>query len=115
MSESTVGLLALLSTLNFYAPVSPAYMSAANAAGRAAFIQSGGQALQDKLTSISETRARRAIYWLGISDTQIAVLLGTAKVINDKQLALPGPRFYQVNTSFSVAPEYGSVGLSWGF
>jgi hypothetical protein len=117
---ATMGMLMLLSTLQYQAPyMNSQYSTAAAQAGKAAFIQSGGQAFQDRLQTVAakkaETVAKDAYHSVGITDTEVGVVLGTAKVIRDKQLDVNGPRIYFIKTHVTVAPDHGSVGLGINF
>jgi hypothetical protein len=120
MSGSTMGLLMLLSTFQYQAPyMSPIYSNAASQAGKAAYIQSGGQAMQDKVTSVvsakAETVAKNAYHSVGITDTEVGAVLVTAKVIRDRQIDTNGPRIYFLKTHFTVGLDHGSVGLGINF
>ena len=117
---STMGILMLLSTLQYQAPyMNPAYSNAASQAGKAAFIQSGGQAFQDKVSSMASTKAesvaKDAIHSVGITDTEAGVVLGTAKVIRDKKIDVNGPKIYFIKTHLTVTQDGGSVGLGITF
>jgi hypothetical protein len=123
MSGTTMGMLMLLSTLQYQAPyMNPQYSNAASQAGKAAFIQSGGQAMQDKFTSKvssqAEGIAKDAYHSVGVTDTEVGVVLGAAKVVRDKQVDVNGPKFTLINTirtHVTVGQDHGSVGFKMEF
>lgn len=119
LDSATMGVMMLLSTLQYQAPYMGPYSTAASQAGKAAFIQSGGQAMQDKIADMASKKAeaigKDAYHSVGITDTQVAVALSAAKVIRDKQIDVNGPRVYFVKTHLTVAPDHGSVGLGIDF
>ena len=116
MSGPTVGLMMLLSTLQYQAPyMNPVYANAASQAGKAAYIQSGGQAMQNKLTSQATDQTKDFAHSIGITDTEMGVVLGTAKVVRDKQLDVNGPKIYFIKTHLTVGEDHGSIGLGINF
>jgi hypothetical protein len=114
MTEPTIGLMAIISTLSLYSPLPPSYTNATNAAGRAAFIQSGGQAIQDKILAYSENKAHKTLNSLGVTDNQMAIVVGTVKVIREQRISFPGPKFDRIRTNLAVTPNSGFVGLEYG-
>jgi len=123
MSGTTMGFLMLMSTLQYQAPyMAPQYSNAASQAGKAAFIQSGGQAMQDKITgkvtSQAESMAKDTYHSVGITDTEVGVVLGAAKVFRDKQLDVNGPKFTIINTiktHVTVGQDHATLGLKMDF
>jgi hypothetical protein len=116
MSGGTLGILMILSTLQYQAPhMNPTYSNAASQAGKAAFVQSGGQGLQDQLTSKAEGAAKDAIRAVGITDTEVGAVLGTAKVVRDRQIDVNGPKIYFIKTHVTVGQDHGSLGLGVNF
>lgn len=113
---STIGFLMILSTLQYSAPtMSPTYSTAASKAGNAAFIQSGGQEIQGKLASRVEREAKEIVHDVGISENQVGVVLGAAKIVRDRQVEFNGPKVYFVKTHMSVSPGQGLLGLKVEF
>ena len=116
MDGSTVGIMMLLSTLQYQAPyMNPVYANAAGQAGKAAFIQVGGQDVQNKLTSKAESQAKDTIHAIGITDTELGVVLGTAKIVRDKQVDVNGPKIYFIRTHISVGQDHANLGLGFSF
>lgn len=114
MGDSSIGLMMLLSTFQLTSPtMNPAYSNAANQAGRAAYIQSGGQAKQDKLLDRAETQARDTAHSVGITDTEMTVVLTTAKVVKDRKVELKGPSLYDVKTSLTADPSSATLGFKY--
>jgi hypothetical protein len=116
IGEGTVGLLMLMSTLQYQAPyMNPIYSNAASQAGKAAFVQSGGQGTQDKVMQKAEAQAKDAAHSVGVTDTEIGIVLGSAKIVRDKQVDLNGPKIFFIKTHLTVGQDRGSVGLKMDF
>jgi hypothetical protein len=116
MSGATMGLLMIMSTLQYQAPyMSPVYQNAASQAGKAAFTQSGGQAMQNQIQSKAESAAKGVVYSAGINDTELGVVLGGAKVVRDRQIDVNGPRIFFIKTHVTAAPDHGSLGIKVDF
>lgn len=106
MDSSTLGLMMLLSTFQYQAPyMNPVYSNAASQAGKAAFITSGGQNVQDRLTDQSKDIAKS----MGLTDTEIGILAGSAKVYRDRQINVNGPKVYSVRTKLTADQNSGSI------
>lgn len=116
---SVTGLMALLSVMQYQAPyMSPTYSGAAQQAGHAAFIVSGGQAFQDKATAMAtktgEDAIKSAVNFVGlVSEQQLGLALGVAKVIRDGRIDIEGPKVYDATTHISADPSDASVGFTW--
>lgn len=120
MSGGAMGMLMILSTLQYQAPyMNPVYSNAASQAGKAAFIESGGQAFQDKISSTASNKAmnmaKDTYHSVGITDTEVGVVLGAAKVVRDKRLDVNGPKIYFIKTHVTVGQDNGSLGLGINF
>lgn len=120
MSSSTMGLMMLLSTLQYQAPyMDPRYSYAASQAGKAAFIESGGQALQDRFIAMTNKKAtdmgKNAIRYIGVSEVQLGIVLGTYKVYKARQIDIKGPTLHSINTNLTLGTDHGSIGLGWNF
>ena len=114
LSGSTVGLMMLLSTFQYQAPyMGPTYSLAANQAGKAAYIVSGGQAFQDKVISVTTGIARNLVHSLGLTDTEVGLFLGTAKIVKNRKLDINGPKFYFIKTHLTLTPNDGSIDLKY--
>ncbi len=116
MDGGTLGLMMLMSTLQYQAPyMNPIYAGAATQAGKAAFIVSGGQDMQNRLSSKAENQAKDVFHSIGITDTEMGVVLGSAKIIKDRQLNVNGPKIYSIRTHLTVGQDNSSVGLGLSF
>lgn len=114
MDGGSLGLMMLLSTFQLTSPtMNPAYSNAANQAGKAAYIQSGGQAKQDRFLTMAERNARDTAHQVGITDTEMTVVLTTAKVVKDRKVDLKGPSLYDVKTSLTADPSSATLGFKY--
>jgi hypothetical protein len=116
MSGSTMGLLMILSIMQYEAPyVNPAYSTALSKAGTAAYSQSGGQAFQDRATARVEKEAKGIMTSMGITEGEAAVVVGTAKVVRDKQLDIAGPRWHFIQTHLTAGMDHMTLGIKIEF
>ncbi len=115
LSGSTLGILMVLSVFQYDNSINPTYSNAISQASKAAYIQSGGQAFQDKITSKAEGTARNVMHSVGITDGQVGTLLGITKVVKDRSLSLDGPKVHSVSTHLTLSQTNGSIGLEWTF
>lgn len=116
ISGSVQGLMMILSAFQYQSPLNSAiYNQAISSASHAAFIQSGGQDLQNKTTTYATKNGKESAQSLGITDTEMVIVYETAKVVRDKQLNVNGPKFYSLSTHLKVGENNGSVGLTWRF
>lgn len=116
MSGSAMSILMLLSTLQYQAPgLSSTYSAAASQAGKAAYVQLGGQAMQDKLSSDAEAKAKSLAKSTGMTDSELGLVLVTAKIAKDHQVDLNGPKLYFIKTHFTFGQDHGSIGLGINF
>jgi len=118
LSGSTMGIMMLLSTLQYQAPyMSPTYSNAASQAAHAAFIDVGGQAFQDKTNSkVSDIATKTfldAAHSVGVTDTELAIVAGTAKTFRDRGFNVNGPKIYGVKTNLTGNQNSGSLGLKY--
>ncbi len=114
ISGSTMGVMMLLSTLQYQAPyMGPMYSGAAGQAGKAALIESGGQAFQDKFLSVMGHKSKDVAHSIGITDGELGATLGTLKVIRDRQINLSGPRMYSVKTDLTINQSSGSMNFKY--
>lgn len=114
LSASTMGLMMMLSTFQYQAPtVNPAYSNALSQAAKAAFIESGGQAFQDKAKGYATNQGKNIIHGLGVNDTELGVVFGSAKVIRDRQIDVNGPHLLSAKTHVTVGVGHESLGLTW--
>lgn len=114
--SGSIGLMMILSTFQYYPTANnPTYSNAIGQASKAAFIQSGGQGVQDKLASKALDVAKDSFHYLGITDGQLGTVFGAAKVIRDRQINTPGPNIYNINTHLTISQTGGSIGLGWKF
>jgi hypothetical protein len=106
--------MALLSTFQYQAPpVNPTYTVAFATVSRAAFAQSGGAAMQSKATQLATKDATDMVHSAGVTDTEMAIVLGTAKTIRDKSLNVNGPKIYFIHTNLTATQNSGTLGLRW--
>lgn len=116
LSGPTMSLMMLMSTLQYQAPyVNPAYSNAAAQAGKAAFVETGGQAMQDRFIGIATTDGKNTAHSIGLTDTELGIFLISAKTLETHQLSINGPRIYSVKTSLTAKENSGSIGLKWDF
>lgn len=114
LSGTTIGLLMLLSTLQYQAPyMSPIYSTAALQIGQKAFVDSGGKSFQDRFLSNMEIRGKNLTHEIGITDGELGATLGTLKVIRDRQINLNGPRIYSVKTGLTADPNSASMKFNY--
>lgn len=111
---ATVGLMMLLSSFQYQAPyMGPIYSEAAANAGKAAFNLSGGQAFQDKFLSHMNNIGKDMVHSIGVTDTELGIVLGTLKTIRDRQLSVNGPPFHLIKTNLTAALGSGSIGVKY--
>jgi hypothetical protein len=116
ISGPTIGLMAILSTFQYQAPyMSPMYSNAASQFGKAAYSETGGQAMQDKATKLATKNATDVVHSMGITDGELGVVLGTAKVIRDRRLDLNGPKVLSIKTHLTLDQNSANLGLRWEF
>ena len=119
LSGSTMGLLMLLSTFQYQAPyMSPTYSNAFTQASKAAYIESGGQAFQDRLGSAATKNATTAVHYVGITDPEMGAVYGgykVYKIYKAKQLDFNGPKLFSVKTHLTCGQNGGTIGLRWEF
>lgn len=116
LGNGSVGFLLMLSTLQYQAPYLPSqYSGAASQAGKAAYIQSGAQASQDKLVSRMGKSVIDEMHQAGVTDTEAAIVLGTIKTVRNKQVDLNGPRLSFFQTHLTLAPDHTLLGFKMDF
>lgn len=116
ISGPTIGLMMALSALQWQGPtMGPVYSQAASQAGKAAYIQSGGQEMQNRVTSKVENTAKDAVHSIGITDNELGVVLGAAKVYKDRAFSVKGPRIGPIRTTLTATQNSGTVGLGWNW
>lgn len=113
---STMGLMMLLSTLQYQAPyINPVYSNAASQAGKAAFVQVGGQGMQDKLTKYGSDNALHTAHDLGLTDVEMGIVGETYKIYRQKQITTKGPNIYSVKTNLTINQNSATLGFKWSF
>lgn len=114
MSGSTMGLLMLISTLQYQAPyMNPKYSDAGEKAGHAAFIQVGGQAMQDRATNYATKQGQSTAYSLGLTDLEMGIVGGTYKTIRSKEFNVRGPRFWGIKPNLTATPTSANIGFKY--
>ncbi len=114
LNGSTLGLMMLLSTFQYQAPhMAPTYSNAASQAGKAAFIVSGGQSFQDKLIAIATNKTLDLVHSIGITNTELGVVFGTAKVLRDRKIDFNGPKLFLIKTNLTFTPNSANLGFKY--
>jgi hypothetical protein len=114
LNSNTLGLMMLLSSFQYQPLVfNPAYTDAITAAGRAAYVESGGKAMQDHIAIKAENEAKNDLYSVGITDTELIVVLGAAKIYRDKQIKFRGPKLGPVKTDLTLKQDGGTLGIKY--
>jgi hypothetical protein len=116
LSGPTMGLMMLLSTLQYQAPyMNPVYSDAAYKAGKAAYIESGGQKLEDNLKKYGTDQANDGMLEIGLTEAEIGILAGSVKTYRTKQINVRGPKIGFIETKLTAGENNGSIGLRWNF
>ncbi len=115
LSGSTIGMMMILSTFQIQAPCTGSCANATSQAGKAAYIQGGLQGTQDKMGSKAENEVKDSLHSVGITDTEMGVALGSAKIVKDRSINVNGPRIGFVKTHLTITQNSGTVGLRWSF
>ncbi len=114
LSGPVTGILMLLSTLQYQAPyMNPKYSDAAAQAGKSAYIQVGGQSMQDKTVSVVTNKGTGFAHSIGITDFEMGAVGGAAKIIRTKQINLRGPGLWGIKTTISATPNSGTLGFRY--
>lgn len=113
-SGSTIGLLMILSTFQYQSPTAnPAYSNALGQASKAAYVQVGGQAFQDKVMGIATDKGKNVIHSMGITDGQMGAVLGAYMIARDRRLSLDGPKIYSINTHLTYGVGNANIGFKY--
>jgi hypothetical protein len=116
MSGPTMGLMMLLSTLQYQAPyMNPVYSNAASQIGKVAFVQSGGQAVQDKTLSFATKDGLDFAHSIAITDAEMGIVGLTLKTIRARQLNLNGPKFYSIKTDLTINQQTASMEIKYAW
>jgi hypothetical protein len=116
MSDPTMGLMLLLSTFQYQAPyMNPTYSNAASQAGKAAFVVSGGQAVQDRFVNSETEDGIDFAHSLGLTDVEMGIVGFTGKTIRSRQVNVRGPSIGPIRSSLTGTNNSGSIGLVWRF
>lgn len=114
LDSPTIGLMMVLSTLQYQAPyLSPNYSNAAYQASKAAQIESGLSDVQARVMKLVTNNAKDTIKSIGITDTEMVILLGTTSTIRNKNLDLKGPELGSIKTHLNINTNSGSVGFKY--
>ena len=114
MSGSTMGLMMLMSAFQFQTPyMNPIYANAATTASKQAYTLSGGQKLQDDLTNVAGKDAVNWAHVIGLTDGELGVAGGAAKILRDKKAVLNGPKINTVKTSLTIEQSSGIIGFKY--
>jgi hypothetical protein len=116
MSGSTMGLLMLLSTFQYQAPyMSPTYSNAASQAGKAAFMETGGQAMQDKALKIVTDDGNSFAHSIGLTGTEMGIVGIGYKTYRSRQIDVRGPQISVFRSDLTLAQDSVILGLKWSF
>lgn len=114
MDGSTIGLMMVLSTLQYQAPyLNPNYSNAAYQASKAASIESGLTDMQSKVLKMMTNNVKNTAHSMGVNDTEIVILLGTTNTIKNKNLDFNGPELGSIKTHLNINTNIGSVGFKY--
>lgn len=113
-SGSTMGLMMILSAFQYQpSGISQNYSNALNNASKAAFIQSGGQSMEDQFVSKTTVMFADTAHSMGLTDSEMGIVFGSAKIFKYKQMDLNGPKFYSIKTHLTINQNSGSLGLKY--
>jgi hypothetical protein len=116
MDSTTMGLMMMLSTLQYQAPyLNNTYSNAVSQASKAAFITSGGQAMQDSIANNFTKNGLDFARSAGLTDTEMGIVGFTAKTVRSRQVNIKGPTFGPIKSSIQGTNNSGSIGLKWEF
>jgi hypothetical protein len=116
LSDPTMGLMMLLSTFQYQAPyMNPTYSNAASQAGKAAFVESGGQAVQDKFLKGETKDGMDFAHSIGLTDMEMGIVGFAGKTIRSRQINVRGPSIGPIRSSLTGTENSGSIGLVWRF
>jgi hypothetical protein len=116
LGGATMGLMMLLSSFQYQAPyMNPVYSNAASQAGKAAFMESGGQDTQDKFMKMVTSDGTKTLKDAGITDTEMGAAGLAVRTLRSRQLNLNGPKIYSVKSSLTADQNGASLGLRWDF
>jgi hypothetical protein len=114
LGSSTMGLMMILSTFQYQAPtMNQNYSTALNSASKAAFIQSGGQNMENKVIYRTTSMFTDTAHSIGITDPEMIAVFGTAKVIRSRQMNINGPKIYSISTHISVNQNSGNLSFKY--
>lgn len=114
LSDPTMGLMMLLSTFQYQAPyMNNTYSNAASQAGKAAFVVSGGQAVQDKFVNSETKDGIDFAHSIGLSDTEMGIVGFAGKTIRSRQFNVRGPSIGPVKSSLTGTNNSGSIGFKY--
>jgi hypothetical protein len=115
MSGSTIGIMMILSTFQWQAPCTGPCADATSQAAKAAYIQGGLQGIQDKVGSKAENGIKDSLHSVGVTDMEMGLVLGSAKVIRDRQISVNGPKLGFIRTHLTITENSGTIGLRWNW
>ena len=114
LSGSTVGLLMVLSTFQYQPPTAnPAYSNALGQASKAAYIQVGGQAFQDRVMGVATDKGKNVMHSIGFTDGQMGAVLGAYIVARDRQVSLDGPKIYSIKSHLTANQTGANIGFKY--
>jgi len=94
------------------------YSTAVSQGAKAAFIESGGQAEEDRINNYAQKRALVEVHNLGITDKEIGgvgVAYGAYKAYKAKQIDINGPKVLYGRIHLTCSPSGGSMGIRWEY
>lgn len=100
----------ILSTFQYQAPyINSVYSDAMAQAGRAAFVQVGGQKTQDDLSKYGLKEAHEA----GLTDIEMGLVGGAVKTIRNRSLTVKGPKVFDAKTDLTATQNSGTLFIKW--
>lgn len=110
INDPSIGLLVILSVFQYQTPyINPMYSEAANKASQAAFIQSGAQTAQDKISQIGIDFAHS----MGVNDMEMGIFVGTVKTVKNRQMEINGPKLYSIKTHLTGTQNSTNIGFKY--
>lgn len=116
LDGSTMALMMVLSTFQYGSLSSdPSAANAFSQAGKAAYIQSGGQAVQDRLGKMAETNATGFVHSMGLTDVEMGAVYEAYRVNKTHQIKFNGPRIGRIKSDLTLDMQTANIGLKYEF
>ena len=123
LSGSTMGLMMLLSSLQYQAPYIPGpYQQAAQQAGHSAYIMVGGQAAEDQTNAVIGKvgkqvgdQALNTVHSMGIGDAELGAGYIAYKIVSDKKINVDAIKVGKVRFNLTIDQQSCSFGVNYGW